>query len=147
MDNALQELSNSEKILIYGAVKIAREAALLIEYLFPGKLIGFAVTSMVGNMDNIYGLSVKSIEEYLELAGKENVCVVIAMRDKFLGVVEHDLRNYGFDNILLMGETVGIRELLENTALSKAKQFGTVEELKNVLIKKTLSKALEEMRK
>ena len=66
MDNALQELSNSEKILIYGAVKIAREAALLIEYLFPGKLIGFAVTSMVGNMDNIYGLSVKSIEEYFK---------------------------------------------------------------------------------
>lgn len=146
MDNELRKLQNSKRILIYGAVRNARDAALLIEYLYSGKLIGFAVSSMKGNMDSIYGIPVRTMEDYLKLDNKENICVVIAMREKFFDEVEQILSRYNFHNILYMGDHVGIRSLLESEGLLKAEQFDTIEELKNYLIKKTLSKILEEMR-
>lgn len=146
MDNELRKLQDSKKILIYGAVRNARDAALLVEYLYPGKLIGFAVSSMNGNMDSIYGISVSAIEDYSKLDDKENICVIIAMREKFFDVVEQTLSRYDFNNILYMGDHIGIRSLLESEGLLKAERFDTIEELKNYLIKKTLSKILEEMR-
>lgn len=146
MDNELSKLQNSKRILIYGAIRNARDAALLVEYLYPGKLMGFAVSSMNGNMDSIYGIPVRTIEDYSKLDDKENICVIIAMRENFFDVVEQTLLKYDFKNILFMGDYIGIRSLLESEGLLKAEQVDTIEELKNCLIKKTLSKILEEMR-
>lgn len=146
MDNELRKLQNSKKILIYGAVRNARDAALLIEYLYPGKLTGFVVSSMKGNMNNIYGIPVRRIEDYSKWDDKENICVIIAMREKFFDEVGQTLSEYDFNNILYMGDHIGIRSLLESEGLLKAERFDTIEELKNYLIKKTLSKILEEIR-
>lgn len=146
MDNELRKLQNSKKILIYGAVRNARDAALLIEYLYPGKLTGFVVSSMKGNMNNIYGIPVRRIEDYSKWDDKENICVIIAMREKFFDEVGQTLSEYDFNNILYMGDHIGIRSLLESEGLLKAERFDTIEELKNYLIKKKLSKILEEIR-
>lgn len=146
MDNGLNKLQDCKRILIYGAAKNARDAALFVEYLYPEKLIGFAVSSMNGNMDSIYGIPVRTIDHYFGLDDKENICVIIAMREKFFDEVEQTLSRYDFNNILYMGDHIGIGSLLESEGLLNAERFDTIEELKNYLIKKKLSKILEEMR-
>lgn len=89
------------KILIYGAHLVALECARwLIQNGKKDKIVGFAVTKMNGNPNELEGFQVKRLEEY------ENHCnlqVVIATPQSYHDEIERTLRSKGFDRVLKIG--------------------------------------------
>ncbi len=104
-------------LLIYGAHLVALECArCLIKNGYQNKIVGFAVTALEGNPDEIEGFPVKKIEDYMEQC--HDLTVIIAMPERYHDEVEHHARNYGFRQFVKlrledMAEIKGQELLLE----------------------------------
>lgn len=85
-----------EKVIIYGAHLVAFECMHWMKRM--GKeVIGFAVTDLADNPENIEGIPVKRIDDY-----KGNQCyisVIIAMPEKYHQAVEKKLNELGYKNV------------------------------------------------
>lgn len=93
-------------ILIYGAHLVALECYRhLCRCGCGNRVIGFAVSDMQDNPDELEGKPVKSIRDYIEYADK--CTVVIAMPLKYHDVVENVARNLGFSDF----ERIGLEDM------------------------------------
>lgn len=146
MADELKLLYECKKVIVYGAMKNAADAVLLIEELFPQKLIGCAVSNMAGNVTSIYGIPVRVVDEYSDIENKQEICIVIAMRERYFSEIEEILRKYGFENILFMGAYSGIRDALKNEIMKKFEDYDTCEELINKLVHQNVLRALNKSR-
>lgn len=89
-------------ILIYGAHLVALECYRHLCRCGCGdRVIGFAVSDIQDNPDELEGKPVKSISDYISHADK--CTVVIAMPRKYHNVVESGARDLGFDDFVHIG--------------------------------------------
>ena len=89
-------------ILIYGAHLVALEYYRhLCRLDYSDRIIGFAVSDMQDNPDELEGKPVKSISDYTDYADK--CTVVIAMPRKYHNVVESGARDLGFNDYVRIG--------------------------------------------
>lgn len=100
MKSLLDEMEGRNHIIIYGAKFTATEAIKTISFLYPNMLLGCAVTSMQNNPTEIYGFSVKNIEEYRGMVRPDDVIILVAMRMCFFDDVNKFLLDKGYNHVL-----------------------------------------------
>lgn len=99
LENILEEVGKAEKIIIYGAHLVALECARwLIKMGKRDNILGFAVTDMEGNPNELLQIPVKQIELYQ--AENDNLIVIIAMPEKYHSIVENHARQIGFEKFI-----------------------------------------------
>lgn len=89
-------LQSAESFIVYGAKYNAIDASIRLCTLYPGRFLGFAVTSMEGNSPRLIGYPVRPMHEWCgdRLVNMHATCIVIALREKFYREVENLLRSY-----------------------------------------------------
>ena len=98
-ENILAEALEAERIIVYGAHLVALECARWLMQKGKGKnIIGFAVTDMEGNPNELLGLPVKRIDEYENK--DEHPVVVIAMPEKYHSITEEYGKRLGFGRFI-----------------------------------------------
>lgn len=99
MDDIHRQLLSAKTVIVYGAHLVALECARwLIQNGKRDKMVGFAVTDMGGNPDEIEGFQVKRLEEYEKQ--RQDLTVIIATPKKYHDAIERTLREKGFCHIL-----------------------------------------------
>ena len=107
-------LSADGKILIYGAHLVALECCRYLTFFGKGgQIVGFAVTDMTGNPEELDGFPVKAADEYSEQYG--NLTVIIAMPGKYHDSVEKYAKEKGVKKFVKVG--------LEEMSLLKGTQL------------------------
>jgi len=118
--NVLEEALEAEKIIIYGAHLVALECARwFIAHGKKDSILGFAVTEIDGNPNELLGFPVKQIERYKTINARQ--LVIIAMPEKYHNTAEEYGRRIGFGRF--------IRISLET--MSKIKGLGLLAEQVN----------------
>ncbi len=115
--NVLEEALKADEIIIYGAHLVALECARwLMAHGKQDSILGFAVTEMDGNPNELLGFPVKQIEEYA--AGNLRQLIIIAMPEKYYNAVEKYGRQIGFGRFIRislesMSKIKGLRLIAE----------------------------------
>ena len=114
-------LQSAESFIVYGAKFTAIDAAVRLCTLYPGNLLGFAVTKMGENPSCLIGYPVRPINEWCgDISVNMNTtCIVIALREKFYWEVEELLRSYDIVRFITwneMSHTDGADEYLVRIA-------------------------------
>ena len=128
-------LGDTKAILIYGAMVNARNVVNLIDWLYPGKLVGLAVSDMTGNADEIFGHEVRAIDDYEGILDKENTLVIIAMRQSLVNAVKKSLSERGYHFSVSFCEEEEILRHLPEEILDRFKSYAN---LKNFLMVKRI---------
>lgn len=116
LENELKTIK--KEILIYGAHLVALECARwLIQSGKRDNIVGFAVTELAGNPDELEGIPVRKLEEYSKQCNE--LTVIIAVPEKYYTEIESHARSIGFCNFLRVG--------LENMSKLKRKRFLSVQ--------------------
>ena len=94
-------------ILIYGAWVLGARAYEMIGSLFKDKLLGFAVTSMEGNPEEINGYPVHTVEEWKSKCGErqidpEQVAVFMALNPLYYDEIYERLKKTGVQDIFML---------------------------------------------
>ncbi len=100
---------SSEGILIYGAWKLGARAYDMVREVFKEMFLGFAVTSMEGNPEEIDGYPVHDIEDWANLLSDrkiipEHVVIFISLNPIYYDEIMESLKGKGFKNIFLLEE-------------------------------------------
>ena len=100
---------SSGGILIYGAWKLGARAYDMVREVFKEMFLGFAVTSMEGNPEEIDGYPVHDIEDWANLLSDrkiipEHVVIFISLNPIYYDEIMESLKGKGFKNIFLLEE-------------------------------------------
>lgn len=97
-DKQWEQMFHGRKILVYGALMNAHSAVKELETVFPGRVIGCAVTRMGSNPTEVCGKPVREIGAYEQL-DKANVIVVIATMPMYFKEIAETLQQQGYLHI------------------------------------------------
>ncbi len=91
-------------ILIYGAWTLGKQAFDMLGRGSKEKFLGFAVTSMEGNPEELCGCPVRPLEEWREVLGDRNilpeqVVVIMALHAQYCAEVQSVLQEKGFRSV------------------------------------------------
>lgn len=101
----MSEFSSSRRYLIYGAHLVALELSRCVRAEAGREsVIGFAVTSMDGNPEQLEGLTVRPIAEYAKESQKARLTVLIATPEQYQEEIAATLQQYGFPNVEKWGQ-------------------------------------------
>lgn len=132
-------LKEAKDILIYGAMENARHVVNVVDYLYPGKLVGLAVSNMDGNTDEIFGHKVRTIDDYEGELVKENTLVIIAMRPSLATIVKNSLADNGY--LFCVSFCIG-EDILYSLPEEIQHRFDSYAKLKNFLMRKRIRDTL-----
>ncbi len=123
MSKEYEILQKIERIIIYGAANNAKDAIFTIDTLFPSKIIGIAVTRKTKQADELFGYTIKQIEEYKQYA-IDGTVVVVAMRPDYYEEVKESLLDMGYLYILSYGDNNGLMQAVNDKLIKYAKNNG-----------------------
>lgn len=142
-DQIIKKLRGADDILIYGAKNNALDVILLMETLFPGKLLGCAVSKIDGNVNRILGCPVRPLSDYHDL-NQEKTVVLVAMMEIYYREVQASLLHAGFRQVYFCGDNNSlVREL---QVLAGNESGCRWQERKNDLMREKMRVMLAEMR-
>ncbi len=104
-DAILKKAMTYKSILIYGAGKVGQDIKNdLIAAGCDKSKLSFAVTEMGANHSFIDGVSVQQLEKYLQI--KDEVVVIIAVKEASQYEMLQNLKNLGFQNIITLSDEI-----------------------------------------
>lgn len=95
-----EKLDNLQGAVIYGAGLIGKRIYDEMLDADRGKIKGFAVTSLNGNLENYRGIPVKKVDDYLE--ERENIAVIMGIAQKHRSGVVDMLLQKQFRHVIVL---------------------------------------------
>lgn len=98
-ESILDEALKAEKIIVYGAHLVALECARwIIKKGRKDSILGFAVTDVQGNPNELLKIPVKRLEAYKTI--DKNLMVIIAMPERYHNEVENYVKQAGIEKVI-----------------------------------------------
>ncbi|MCR5785340.1 MAG: DUF4422 domain-containing protein [Eubacterium sp.] len=121
-DVSFEKFKNT--VLIYGAHLVAISAMRYLKQKRPDVMIlGFAVTSIKDNPQELDGLLVKEISEWPKEANPKDVTAVIAMPKKYHEEVKKTLLEYGYTDVVCL-DLYELSALIGEERIKKMRSLG-----------------------
>jgi len=100
MNKQLNQILNSQEILIYGAGMMGKSLLNVLSSLVYDKNIkAFIVKDKMNNPNYIEGIPVIGIEDAIDY---KNELILVALHEKYLNDAMRDLQNHGFINLIIV---------------------------------------------
>ncbi len=103
MSEIIERINQADSIIVYGTKKNGQDAFVGLHFLCPEKIVGFAVTRVLGEDNDVFGFPIRPIEEYTYLTDK-NPLVIVSTRAVFYSEIVETVSGFGFRDYCVYGD-------------------------------------------